>query len=219
MTLHQSTLLASLQNALDVVKSSRKAWVTVGLSLALVGTAQAQGYANITVGGAFAPGVYGQISLGNNSAPPVWNAQPMIIGRPTYGAQVIYLHVPQEHTRDWRYYCSRYRACGHPVHFVRVEQNNRWWEHHYQHPLAPSYYYQRVDDYGGHRHNEWRQGYRGEWRPERQGEWFFDPFDGRRENRHSERRVERHSDARADLQQERYNWATQPQHESRRGER
>lgn len=151
----------------------------------------------------------------------------MIIGRPTYNAQVIYLHVPQEQTRDWGRYCGRYHACGHPVHFVRVEQHNRWWEHHYQYPQVQNYYYRRADDYRDNRHNEWRQGHRDEWRydrnydvrPDRRGEWFYDHRDDRRENRHTERRVERHSDARADLQQERYNWATQPQHESRRGER
>ena len=232
MTLQPSPLFAGLQNALQVVRRSRRAWVAVGLSLALAGTAHAQGYANITFGGAFAPGVYGQISLGNNSAPPVWNTQPVIIGRPTYNAPVIYLHVPQEQTRDWGRYCGRYHACGNPVHFVRVEQHNRWWEHQYTYPPIPTYYYRSADEYRDHRHNEWRQVHRddwrhdrhhNEWRPDHRGEWFYDPRDDRRENRqterHSDRRIERQREARADLQQERYNWATQPQHESRRGER
>ena len=66
----------------------RKALAAFALTLAIAGTAQAQTYANVTVGGAFAPGVYGQISLGNYPAPPVWNAQPMVVGRPVYGAPV-----------------------------------------------------------------------------------------------------------------------------------
>ncbi|MES2949159.1 MAG: hypothetical protein V4858_11530 [Pseudomonadota bacterium] len=108
----------------------RNLLAAAAVTIAAVGTAQAQTYANVTVGGAFAPGVFGQISIGNNPPPPLLNVQPMVVGRPVYGAAPMYLHVAQEEYRDWGRHCGRYRACGHPVHFVRVEQNNRWWDRH-----------------------------------------------------------------------------------------
>jgi len=92
------------------------------------GGAQAQVYMNATVGGQFAPGVYGQISIGSAPPPPVINAQPIIVGTPVYGAPVMYLHVPDKETHDWRRYCQKYNACGRPVHFVQVDPKNRWWE-------------------------------------------------------------------------------------------
>ena len=93
-------------------------------------SAFAQSYMNVTVGGQFSPGVFGQISIGSAPPPPVVNVQPVIVGRPVAGAPVIYMHVPEEERRDWRHACKRYGACGRPVQFIRVEDNNRWWEHH-----------------------------------------------------------------------------------------
>ncbi len=110
------------------------------LTVTMAGAAQAQAYANVTVGGAFAPGVFGQISIGNNPPPPVVNVQPVIVGAPVYGAAPMYLHVAPEEYREWGRYCGRYHACGHPVHFVRVEQNNRWWDNHGEYLRGPSYY-------------------------------------------------------------------------------
>jgi hypothetical protein len=137
------------------------------LTLSFAGVVRAQSYVNVTVGGAFAPGVFGQISLGNNPPPPVWNAQPVIYGHPVYGAPVRYLHVPQEEYRDWGRHCARYRACGHPVQFVRVEQNNRWWENHSEHLRGRGYYRQPEARPYGHRHD--------------------DRHDNRRDNRRGER--------------------------------
>ncbi len=105
----------------------------VALTAGMAGAVHAQAYSNITVGGAFAPGVFGQISIGNNAPPPVMNVQPVLVGRPVYGAAPIYLHVAPQEYRDWGRYCRRYHACGQPVHFVRVEQHNRWWERHVEH--------------------------------------------------------------------------------------
>ena len=122
--------------------SPSKVLATVALTLSLVGAAQAQAYVNVTVGGAFAPGVFGQVSLGNNPPPPVWNAQPVIYGQPVYGAPIMYLNVPQEEHRDWGRHCARYHACGRPVHFVRVDQSNRWWENHNEHLRGAGYYRQ-----------------------------------------------------------------------------
>jgi hypothetical protein len=129
----------------------RNVLAAVALTLSVAGAAHAQAYANVTVGGAFAPGVYGQISLGNNAPPPVWNAQPVMHGQPVYGAPVMYLHVPQEEYRDWGRHCARYRACGHPVYFVRAEQSNRWWERHSEHLRGPDYYRQLEARPYGHR--------------------------------------------------------------------
>ncbi len=128
----------------------------VGLTLMLSSTVHAQSYANITIGGAFAPGIYGQIAIGNNPPPPVINVQPVIVGHPVYGAPVMYLHVPPEEYRDWGRYCSRYQACGHPVHFVQVEQRNRWWEHHNEHLRGRENY--REPEYRPNHRDENRRG-------------------------------------------------------------
>jgi hypothetical protein len=121
------------------------------------GAANAQAYVNVTVGGQFAPGVFGQIAIGNNPPPPVINAQPVIAGRVVYGAPVMYLHVPPEEYRDWARHCERYRACGHPVHFVRVEPNDRWWERHNQYLRGEGYYRKpeyRHEDRRDHRRDD-----------------------------------------------------------------
>ncbi len=97
-------------------------------SFLFAGAAQAQTYMNLTVGGQFAPGVFGQISVGNAAPPPVINAQPIIVGTVVQGAPIMYMHVPEHEQRHWEQFCGRYNACGHPVHFVQVDQNNRWWE-------------------------------------------------------------------------------------------
>jgi len=113
-----------------------KKWLAVpAVTLALLagGSAFAQAYINVTVGGAFAPGVYGQIAIGSNPPPPVMNAQPVIYGQPVYGAAPIYLHVPEEQSRHWDRYCMQYRACGHPVYFVQMEPRNPWWTKHNEH--------------------------------------------------------------------------------------
>ena len=109
----------------------RHTLTAAALLAALCGTAaQAQTYMNMTVGGQFAPGVFGQVSIGSAPPPPVINPQPIIVGRPVVGAPVVYMHVPEPEQRDWRHACRRYRACGRPVHFVQVEDGNRWWEPH-----------------------------------------------------------------------------------------
>jgi hypothetical protein len=136
-------------------KITRNALATAALVLAAAGAAQAQAYANVTVGGAFAPGVYGQVSLGNNPPPPVLNMQPVIVGAPVYGVPPMYLHVAPDEYRDWGRHCGRYRACGHPVYFVQVDERNRWWEHHGEHLRGESYYRTPIARDYGHRDNRW----------------------------------------------------------------
>jgi hypothetical protein len=122
----------------------------VAAAITLAPQAHAQAYVNATVGGVFAPGVYGQIVIGNNPPPPVINARPVVVGRPTLGLQPIYLYAPPGHQRHWHRFCGRYNACGHPVYFVQVDPRNRWWE---QHPHGGNHYGppERRLDRGEHR--------------------------------------------------------------------
>ena len=176
----------------------RKVLAALALTLTVAGAAQAQSYVNVTVGGAFAPGVFGQISIGNNPPPPVLNVQPVIAGQLIYGAPVMYLNVPLEESRDWGRYCNRYHACGHPVHFVRVEENNRWWDHHNEHLRGESYYRRPVErDYG---HREERR-------------------EDRREDRRDERKDDRHDDRRSDRGTPGRVMQNQPGSDAARGER
>jgi hypothetical protein len=145
------------------------AWLAVpvaALAIMFSGSARAQAYANVTIGGTFAPGVYGQIAIGNNAAPPVVNVQPVIVGRPVHGAPVMYLHVPPEEYRDWGRHCGRYNACGHPVHFVQVDPRNRWWEHHNEYLRGQAYYRAPEYRHDGQRDN--RHGGRDDGRNDRQ---------------------------------------------------
>jgi len=160
-----------------IQRLTRNLLATAALALTVAGAAQAQSYVNVSVGGAFAPGVYGQISLGNNPPPPVLNVQPMIVGTPVYGAPVMYLHVAPEEYRDWGRYCGRYHACGHPVHFVQVDDRDRWWERHGEHLRGEGYYRHAPE----HRENRW-----GDRREERRDD-RRDGRDGRDERRHGNR--------------------------------
>jgi len=110
------------------------------LLFSVSGAVHAQPYVNVTVGGAIAPGVYGQIAIGNNPPPPVINPQPIFVGPPVHGAAPIYLYVPPGHQRDWARYCGNYHACGHPVHFVQVEEHNRWWAYRNEHLRGAEHY-------------------------------------------------------------------------------
>jgi hypothetical protein len=159
-----------------------QALAALAVTIGFAGAVHAQSYSNITVGGAFAPGVYGQVSLGNNPPPPVWNAQPVIYRQVFRRAPPIYLHVAQHEYRNWGRHCARYGACGRPVHFVRVEQNNRWWEHRGEHLRSPGYYRQ-PEAYAYRQRNE-RQG---EYRHNRRDDPYNNPRLPHQDNRHSER--------------------------------
>lgn len=166
--------------------------LTAGVAVA----AHAQSYVNVTVGAPFVPGVYGQVSFGNGAPPPVMDIHPVVVGRPAYGAVPIYLHVALHEYRDWGRYCRKYGACEQPVHFVLIDQNNRWWErgvgrypHHHHHQQYPNHYSQNDN-----------------------GHWDNGRGDSRRDNRRDsrgDRDYQRHY-------QENY-W--DPRFESKRGER
>ena len=108
----------------------RKAAALLALAAGLgAGAVQAQDlYINGTVGGAIAPGVYGQISFGSQPPPPVLYAQPMIIQRGPVQGPPLYLYVPPGHYKNWGKHCGQYNACGRQVYFVQVNENNRWWD-------------------------------------------------------------------------------------------
>ena len=101
---------------------------TLAFAALALGNAHAQSYVNVTVGGEFSPGVYGQVTFGNAPPPPVYNSRPVIIRPVVVQAPVVYMHVPEEHRHHWSHYCDRYDACGRPVQFVQVNVSNRWWD-------------------------------------------------------------------------------------------
>jgi len=105
---------------------------------------------NVVLSGQVAPGVYGQVQIGNNSPPPLVSAQPLIIETVPGVAPPppVYLHVPPEHARNWRQHCREYNACGRPVYFVRSAEYEPGFDHH---------------DRGHGRDHDWAEGHdRGE---------------------------------------------------------
>jgi hypothetical protein len=120
------------------------ATAAVALAGAHVGRAGDLGI-NIIVSGQVAPGVYGQVQLGNTARPPLVYAQPMLIEPQAAPPPPVYLHVPPDHARNWRKHCREYNACNRPVYFVRSAE------------YAPDYErrkHEREDDHGhGHDHD------------------------------------------------------------------
>nr|WP_315185587.1 hypothetical protein [uncultured Albidiferax sp.] len=162
------------------VSRARKAVALLALACGLAaGAAQAQDvYINGTVGGAIAPGVYGQITFGGRPPPPVLYAQPMLIQRGPVAQQPLYLYVPPGHSKNWRRYCGRYNACGRPVYFVQVNERNRWWA---QPHGGPRPHHDRRDDWRDDRRDD-RRGDRG------------DRHDGQRQDRGHDRHNDRYED-------------------------
>ena len=105
-----------LLRACVVALSAMSALLTGGMAQA------AAPYANASVQGALAPGVYGRIEIGNAPPPPLVYVQPVIIQRaPVFVEQPpLYLHVPPGHAKKWSKHCARYNACNRPVYFVKV---------------------------------------------------------------------------------------------------
>ena len=90
------------------------------LALALAGTGAYASDVNfgVSVGGEVAPGVYGQINVGN-TRPALVYAQPMVIMQPARPMRPVYMHVPPGHAKNWSKHCQRYNACSQPVYFVK----------------------------------------------------------------------------------------------------
>ena len=79
---------------------------------------------SVTVSGEVAPGVYGEVQIGNASPPPLVYAQPRIITRQPHHdeGRPLYLHVPPGHARNWARHCREYNACNRPVYFVKSRE-------------------------------------------------------------------------------------------------
>ncbi len=75
--------------------------------------------------GQVAPGVYGQVQLGNAPPPPVLYTQPMLIEAQPAPLPPVYLHVPPGHAKHWRQHCQEYHACNRQVYFVRSSEYDR----------------------------------------------------------------------------------------------
>ena len=93
---------------------------------------------NVILSGQVAPGIYGQVQLGNAAPPPVVYAQPMLVEPQSSPPPPVYLHVPPGHAKNWRKHCHEYHACNRPVYFVRSAE------------YAPDY--DRRDGDRGHGH-------------------------------------------------------------------
>lgn len=119
----------------------RNGLAAAALAFAAALPATAQPYVNVTIGGVFAPGVYGQVAVGNNPPPPVFNAVPVIVGPPVVGAGVMYVYAADFEYRDWPRYCNRYAACGRPVYFVRADRSDPWWMRRNDYLRGPGYYW------------------------------------------------------------------------------
>src|SRR5258706_13541649 len=117
---------------------------------------------NVMLSGQVAPGVYGQVQIGNASPPPVVYAQPMLIEPMAAPPPPIYLHVPPGHARNWRRHCREYNACNRPVYFVRSQEYEPEYQRHYaDHERERDEERRRWED---HERDQQRDHGRGNWR-------------------------------------------------------
>lgn len=84
---------------------------------------------HLLLSGEVAPGVYGQVQIGNERPPPVVYVRPMLIEPQAAPPPPVYLHVPPGHARNWRRHCREYNACNRPVYFVRSEEYEPGYAH------------------------------------------------------------------------------------------
>jgi hypothetical protein len=106
---------------------------------------------NVILSGNVAPGVYGQVQIGNASPPPVVYAQPMLIEQQAAPPPPVYLHVPPGHAKNWRKHCREYNACNRPVYFVRSAEYEPDYARNHGHDRDE---HRHDDDHGrGHDHD------------------------------------------------------------------
>jgi hypothetical protein len=89
------------------------------------------------------PGFYGRIDIGDYPSPQVIYQQPRLMYRQPVPRPPIYLHVPPDHARNWRYHCRQYNACDERVYFVRGD----WYEREYV-PYYREHHGDRRDERG-----------------------------------------------------------------------
>jgi hypothetical protein len=111
------------------------------------------------------PGIYGRVDLGRFPQPAVIVRAPVIVSPPRVAAPApVYMWVPPDHRKNWKYYCRRYHACGVPVYFVRDD----WYHDHvrpYEHDRGWHGHHDRDDrgrndrDRGDHGHGNRDRGH------------------------------------------------------------
>jgi len=110
-----------------------------GLLLAATGSALAADVGvSVSIG---QPGFYGRIDIGDYPYPQprLIYSNPIIVHRHAdVYYEPLYLRVPPGHAKNWKRYCGRYNACGHPAYFVQ----DNWYRNEY----APMY--RERHDYG-----------------------------------------------------------------------
>src|SRR5579859_7421311 len=109
----------------------------------------------VMLSGEVVPGVYGQVTFGDDRPPPVVYAQPVVI-EPQYAPPPpIYLHVPPGHAKDWRRHCHEYNACNRPVYFVRSQEYDPEYQRHYEeHDREREHEHDHDHEDHGHGHDD-----------------------------------------------------------------
>jgi len=109
-----------------------KRFLFSGLLLAASGSALAADVGvSISVG---QPGFYGRIDIGDYPYPQprlIYRNPIIVYPHPGVYYEPLYLRVPPGHAKNWKRYCGRYNACGHPAYFVQ--------DHWYRNEYAPVY--------------------------------------------------------------------------------
>ena len=82
-------------------------------------------YRNVTAGGPLRHGVYGRIEVRAPAPPPVIYKQPVVadVANGDSRADPVYLYVPPGQVRKWPQHCHKWKACGQPVLFVRMDNS------------------------------------------------------------------------------------------------
>lgn len=119
------------------------------------------------------PGFYGHIDIGDFPRPQLIYAQPRVMYRAALHRPPVYLHVPPDHAKNWRWHCRQYNACNERVYFVQ----NNWYQHEYV-PRYQKRHGKRLDDRRDGRSDNRRD----------------DRGDNRRDNRRDDRRDDRGDD-------------------------
>src|ERR1700736_5258677 len=118
-------------------------WVLTSMAaVALIGTGVGRaGDLNIRIilAGHLAPGVYGQVELGDEAPPPLVYAEPVLIVPVATPRPPVYLYVPPGHVRYWSRYCRQYNACSRPVYFVLSPEYEPSYVPHYAPRYVPGY--------------------------------------------------------------------------------
>ncbi len=84
------------------------------------GAADTEAVAMIT--GAVTPGVYGRVDAARKPCRRSSMNSRCSSSAPRSNKGVVepvYLHVPPDHAKNWKKYCSQYKACDKPVYFVK----------------------------------------------------------------------------------------------------